>query len=250
MIQDNYGGLLNPRIVADIQEHAIDAFPDEACGLITEAGYVRCVNASPTPRDDFMIPPEQYLDHDVLAVVHSHPNGPDAPSAQDMRGQIDSAVPWVIVATNGKACRPPFAWGDSLAIPPLIGRQFRHGVSDCYDAVRDCFRLGKEAGAQLGCEWPHDAVTLPAAPRDADWWNDGGDLYRQNFSGAGFERIDQPEPGAVFLASIMSKVPNHAGVYLGRGLVFHHLQNRLSRRDPVNALGMKRVSHWLRYVGA
>ena len=46
---------------------------------------------------------------------------------------------------------------------------------------------------------------------------------------------------------VASPVPNHAAVYLGDGLILHHLQGRLSSRDVYGGYWQKITTHILRY---
>ena len=125
-------------------------------------------------------------------------------------------------------------------MPELVGRAFQHGVTDCYALIRDYYRSVK-------------GVTLPVFPRSWLWWKEGGDLYRDGFEKAGFYRVDDPEPGDVFLAQIGSPVPNHGGVYLGNNQILHHISSRngydparISRRDTL-LRWKKYITHWVRY---
>ena len=93
-------------------------------------------------------------------------------------------------------------------------------------------------------------VTLPDFPRDNDWWRSGEDLYSANFEEAGFRAMtpeEQPEAGDVALIIVpRSNVVNHAAVYLGGGLILHHLYNRLSVREPVGRW-QRHIVRWIRY---
>jgi proteasome lid subunit RPN8/RPN11 len=223
-----------------MMDHAIERYPLESCGLVVAGEYVPCENVADDPSRDFVISTKQFLSAGKIdAVVHSHPNGPDHPSRTDMQQQMEMMVPWGIVVTDGKTANPPFWWGDSLPIQPLLERTFRHGVSDCYSLVRDWYRLER-------------GIVLPDFARDWEWWNSGGDLYRDGLEKAGFKIIPEGATGCKegdgFLAQIRSTVPNHAGLYVGKGLILHHLQNRLSLRQPVNNW-MKYITHWVRYQG-
>jgi cell wall-associated NlpC family hydrolase len=46
---------------------------------------------------------------------------------------------------------------------------------------------------------------------------------------------------------VASPVPNHASVYLGDGLILHHLQGRLSSRDVYGGYWQKVSTHALRH---
>ena len=66
-------------------------------------------------------------------VSPSHPDGPDAPSASDIAGQMNSALPWgLCVVSADRTVSKPFYWGDTLEPPPLIGREFRHFKGNHY----------------------------------------------------------------------------------------------------------------------
>jgi cell wall-associated NlpC family hydrolase len=80
-------------------------------------------------------------------------------------------------------------------------------------------------------------VTLPDPVRHDEWWNDGGSaLYNDaalrdaNFAPVSVSEIAK---GDLILMQIRSRnrVPNHAAIYLGDGMMLHHLHSRLSSRD-------------------
>ena len=233
--------LRSAAVTAAVQADAIVRYPKESCGFVTPTGYVPMANTAADPQNAFKIPTRAWLKHQVLAVVHSHPDGPDVPSASDMRGQIDSAVPWGLVVTDGERVSEPYWWGAGIADDvPLVGRRFRHGPTgtdgrgDCYACIRDWYRMER-------------AISLPEVPRDAAWWRDGGDLYREGFGKAGFVDLGSPQDhlrdfavGDVLLFQIRSDVPNHGGIYIGDGRMIHHPEpldrrrsNELCRTDPV-----------------
>lgn len=242
--------MLVPSVATAIREDAIERYPHEACGLIVDGVYRPYRNLHPEPETAFRMSPQAWVAAarrgEIQAVVHSHVNGSAEPSAADIQGQIDSNVPWVIVLTDGEVAGDPWAWGDGLQPPPLIGRQFRHGPSgtdgkgDCYALIRDWYR--QERG-----------VVLKDFARDNDWWADGGDLYRQGFAEAGFRPVapHEAKPGDVFLASLPAGggrpgVPHHGGIVLDNSLILHHLPGRYSRREPMGRW-RKFVTHFLRY---
>lgn len=233
-----------------IRRHAQAVYPHESYGLLLPSGYLELENISPEPERSAYSDGEalaRALEEGVLrAVVHSHPDGPDCPSEQDMRAQVELEVPSVIISTNGSASLDPFVWGDMLVDPrPLIGRPFRHGVDDCYAALRAWY-------------WAERRVRLGDYPRQWEWWLENGDgekdLYQRYFANEGFYQIEPADmmKGDVWLAAVRSAVPNHAGVYLGEGLMFHHASSRLafdpmrlSRREPI-ARWAPFITHYLR----
>lgn len=237
--------------IEQLRRHAIAAYPEECVGVILQDGRYRALqNIHPEPRigarPDPHIIARLMSGNRIRAYCHSHPDGPDCPSEQDMRGQQAMAVPWIIVSANATATMPPFVFGDQVVNPdPLVGREFRHGVQDCYGTIRAWGR------AERG-------IMLPDFPRQWEWWIDGvagsKDLYRRHFADAGFRQIDPSDSkiGDVWLAAVRYPVPNHAGVYIGEGLTLHHPASRLaydpqrlSRREPV-ARWVPMITHWLR----
>jgi proteasome lid subunit RPN8/RPN11 len=233
-------------ILRAIEADARARFPIESCGAITPEGYLPLENKSPAPEISFDCSAacaDLQAAGALIAVVHSHPNGPVGPGLWDMRMQMGMDIPWGLCAVSERGVSPVFFWGDSLPIPPLVQRPFRHGPSgtdgagDCYALIRDWYRLERQ-------------VTLPDFPRDDNWWEkpDGeNNIYVDNFAKAGFVQIDSsaPEPGDVVLCAIKSKVPNHGMVYLGNGLIIHHLSTRLSQITPI-AAWQKFIRMWLR----
>lgn len=229
--------------IAAAKAHAVACYPEESCGLIVgppgQEVYVACRNIAENPREDFHIDAQDQLaaGSALVAVVHSHPDKLARPSAADMRSQIATGLVWGIIALNAQDVAEPVWWGDFCLEQPLVGRSFVHGVNDCYSLIRAYY-------------WQERRVMLPEFPRDAQWWHEGGDIYRDGFGQAGFIVIkpEEARPQDVFLGQVRSRVPNHGGIMLAGGLALHHLDGRLSRREPVTPW-LKYITHWLRFVG-
>lgn len=233
--------MIDKSAVMAAKDHARREYPRESCGFIVGARYVPCENVHEEPEKSFRIQHMEYLSHlasgELRAVVHSHPAGPAHPTVEDQVAQQAMAVPWGIInVTKGQAFEDPFFFGDEAPIPPLIGRPFRHAVTDCYALVRDWFRL--EYG-----------ITLKQYVRRDNWWDLGDNLLEGFFREAGFVEIEKIERiGDCVIGKVLSPVSNHCGVYVGDGLVLHHLSGRLSRAEPLGPW-MKFVRHALRYRG-
>lgn len=228
--------MFQPEIETASRAHALRAWPNEACGIVAGGLYVPLANQATDPAETFTLPPRTFVDYQVEAVVHSHcgPRHDPWPTSVDMASQVDTAVPWGIVFTDGEEARPPLWWGDFVLDEELVGRDFVPGVRDCYALLRATY-------------WQMAGVKLRDFARDANWWTAGGDLFRQGFGAAGFQLVGELEPGDVVLMRIHSVVPNHCGVVLENGLVLHHLQGRLSRREPLGPW-LRYVTHRLRYA--
>ena len=103
---------------AAIQKHAVEAYPEECCGILGgidgERREVREAHGIPNARAEsrqtrYLIPPDEYVKAektfrdkglDVVGFYHSHPDHPARPSEFDR----EHAWPWytyIIVGVNG-----------------------------------------------------------------------------------------------------------------------------------------------------
>jgi len=205
--------------------HAKEEYPKEAVGLVHvikgKNRYFKCQNLAETPDEHFILNPKDYLEAEkkgeIIAVVHSHPKTNPAPSPADKVACEASGLPWFIVNPNTET------WGEYKPEGwelPYVGREFSHGIVDCYSLVRDFYK--REFKLQLNDYNRRD-----------QWWEKGENMYLDNFAKEGFNEttLEQIAYGDLFLMQLESPVPNHAGIYLGDGVVLHHVQGRLSSRD-------------------
>lgn len=224
---------MNDDIAAEIRAHAVAEYPRESCGLVVvvkgRERYFPCRNVAFDPLAGFVMDVEDSTVADdageVMATVHSHPIRAAQPSQADLvfieASQLKahivhvSIVDRVVTATDINTFEP------TGYVAPLVGREFHYGVLDCYTLIRDWF--AREKGIELPpIEFDHQD----------EWWLQGKDYYMEHFAEAGFAPIrGAVQEGDVFLMQIRSPVANHAGVYIGDGLVLHHVAKRLSSRD-------------------
>ena len=200
---------LPPGIMRQIMSHAQDESPKECCGLIAvvkgKRRYFPCKNLADTPDEHFVLDPADYASvedkGEIVAVVHSHPTTNHNPSPADRVACEQSGLHWHIVNPNTQNwgyCEPE---GFEL---PYVGREFSHGIVDCYSLCRDWYR--HEFG-----------LDLYNYPRRDQWWENGENLYLENFQKEGFHRIpvEELQRGDALLMQLASDVPNHAAIYLG-----------------------------------
>lgn len=231
---------MTPNTREAVIEHAKNEYPRECCGLLViyrgRETYIPCRNIG-VGSDNFVLHPEDYAAADqlgeIVAVIHSHVNLPPEPSQADRVACEASGLPWHIVSIPNETWSELYPEGYKA---PLVGREWSHGVLDCYSLIRDWFQ--QERG-----------ITLPNFERHDDWWHRGENLYIDNFESVGFKRIDASElqPGDCFIMQVMSPVPNHAAVYLGDDIILHHVQGRLSTRDVYGGYWRKCTTHVVRY---
>jgi len=242
---------MKPATIRAINTHAESQYPRECCGLIIvvrgREKYIPCRNVA-IGTEHFVLPAEDFADAEtqgaVMAVVHSHPDTAASPSQADLVACEESGVPWHIVRVDSVDGAPRaldlVTFEPSGYQAPLIGRDFSHGVLDCYALIRDWYK--QERGIQL-----------PDFPRPDDWWNDGkSDLYTDGFKSAGFRLLGDDDvllEGDMILMQIRSGngVPNHGGVYIGDGLILHHQYGRLSTRDVYGGYFQEVTRSILRY---
>jgi proteasome lid subunit RPN8/RPN11 len=231
---------LEEGVKAKIVEHAKEHCPNEVCGLIVirkgKQIYWPCKNLA-NGSDQFILDPEDYSKADeagdIVAVVHSHPNMSAKPSQADLVACEASGLPWFIIGL------PDEIWEyfePNGYVAPLVGRKWSHGVLDCYSIIRDWYK--QERG-----------IELLNFNRSDGWWNEGENLYLDNFAKAGFYEIKQDDlqEGDVILMKIVSPVPNHGAIYLGDGIILHHVHGRLSTREVFGGYWLKNSAAYLRY---
>lgn len=243
------GGPMHQSTLQAIQAHAVAEYPRESCGLIVDTAvgetYIPCRNTAETPSEHFRLPAEDYADAEdhgeILAVVHSHPNVAATASDADRVMCEASGVAWHIVSVGQVDGEEPQCCDLQTIHPcgyraPLVGRQFAHGILDCYTLVRDFYAL------KLG-------VLLSEYDREDNWWEKGQELYSMDrLRAEGFYPIpDAPRRGDMILMQIRSPVPNHAGIYLGDGQMLHHMADRISERVPYGGMWAERTSYIVRH---
>jgi proteasome lid subunit RPN8/RPN11 len=239
---------LAPEIIAAVAAHAKEDFPRECCGFIVAVSkkkreVIRAKNTADDPKQFWRIAGDEQdaaeARGEIVCVYHSHPLGRSAPSEADRVSCEAAGLPFLIYA------HPLGEWELLKPCgykPPLNGREFVHGVTDCYSFVRDWFL--EERG-----------VELPDFDREDQWWTkpNGPDLYMDNVrdSSNGFTLVSQDwrdaRPGDLLLMRLMSSKVNHAAILLDGMKIIHHVPGRLSGRDTFSQFWQQCVAHVARH---
>ena len=238
---------IDAAVLAKMLAHAEREAPRECCGLLVSIEgalvYREAKNLMADAEGDrFMLDPADWVATEeegrIMAVVHSHPNASANPSMADRVGCERSGLPWVIVGWPSGMVKQlqPDGWA-----APYKGREFHHGVLDCYTLVQDWYRR------EL-------AIELPDYERDDGWWEEregqpAQDLYMNQFASAGFVRVfGEPQRHDGILMEIRSERANHAAVYLGDGVILHHLHGRPSEETLYGHFYQNRTVALVRHI--
>ena len=155
-------------------------------------------------------------------------------------------LPWVI--TNGTECAIHKPDGYQA---PLLGREYHHGLMDCYTLVKDYYQR------ELG-------ITLNDYERQDCWWEnkDSKPLYLDGFKKEGFVEVDTIQKYDIILARLgRTAHVNHALVFIGDGklksertddvigndLVLHHPYGRESLREIYGESWQRRAAIIIRH---
>ncbi|OEH69152.1 MAG: phage tail protein [Psychrobacter sp. B29-1] len=241
--------MLTKSIKKAIIAHAIADYPREACGVIVGKEYIPCTNIA-ADNAQFEICPIDLVgvskEGAIRAYVHSHPDGSCQPSMPDRVQMNLHDKPWVI--TNGIDVELHKPDGYQA---PLLGREYHHGLMDCYTLVKDYYQR------ELG-------ITLGEYQRDDIWWEsaDSKPLYLDNFRAEGFVEVDTIQKHDLILCRLgRTEHVNHALVFIGDGklksertddvigdcLVLHHPYNRESLREIYGEQWQRRAAVIIRH---
>ncbi|HID8434800.1 TPA: C40 family peptidase [Serratia marcescens] len=233
---------MRQKIISAILTHAAAEYPRECCGVVVQSGrrqrYVRCRNLAPEPTEQFSLAPADYAAAEdsgtIVAIVHSHPDATTQPSQLDLAQCDLSQLPWIIASWPEGDIREVIP---REGVKPLLERPFVHGIWDCYAIVRDWYQLER-------------GIALPDFTRTDGWWNRGENLYMAHYAEAGFVPASgELLVGDVIVMQVQAPKPNHAAVYLGDGIMIHHMYGQLSNRVSYGGYWQERTITVLRFNG-
>lgn len=226
---------MQAEIMQAICEHAAAEYPNESCGFVVQNGrkarYLPCRNVAENALDNFVISPQEYAQvedqGEIIRIIHSHPDVPVLIPSEMDRLQCDhSGIVWGIVSWPEGDYTEVVPRGER----PLVGRSWLLGHADCWSLIRDYYR--QEHG-----------IALNDYSVEHEWWIDGKTrLYDDHWYEEGFREYQGPmRVGDMIMMQVSAPVTNHAGVYLGDGMMLHHLFGQLSQRYPYSGYFQERT---------
>ncbi|WP_429621355.1 C40 family peptidase [Serratia sp. 2723] len=226
---------MQAEIMQAICEHAATEYPNESCGFVVQNGrkarYLPCRNVAENVLDNFVISPQEYAQAEdqgeIIRIIHSHPDVPVLIPSEMDRLQCDhSGIVWGIVSWPEGDYTEVVPRGER----PLVGRSWLLGHADCWSLIRDYYR--QEHG-----------IVLNDYSVEHEWWLDGKTrLYDDHWYAEGFREFQGPmRAGDMIMMQVSAPVTNHAGIYLGDGMMLHHLFGQLSQRYPYSGYFQERT---------
>lgn len=228
--------IANDHQIFMLAEIAIEEYPRECVVAFKKTGGIEKLdNIANNPEIEFAVSSDQWLavDKETSVLVHSHPDGPAYPSEADMRTQIALNVPFGIIQVTDQGAGGYFEFGGVAY--DLENRPFRHGVTDCFSLIRDYHK------SKTG-------INIPEFPRSWEWWQNGKNLYLEEFGTVGFVKVADEDiaAGDMIMFNIGGKVC-HAGVYIGNGLMAHHL-GASKGYDPTRKPMIDSIDRWQKRI--
>ena len=229
-------------LYTEVKEHFDREYPKEGCGVITvvkgKKQWVPVKNIA-IHNDDFLMDSEEYfklfLTTDIVGIVHNHIGDSSAPGKTDIEACNTMGIPYYIFSYPNM---------DLTVVEPeknttdLFGREYKFGVRDCFEAMRDYLLSQK-------IEIPKRALF------ENNWYDKGLDYFcPEVIKNWGGKQIDLSElkQNDVLIFRVQEETNNHCGVYLGNDIFYHHAVNRLSCRESLYPFWYEYLVGAYRYV--
>lgn len=215
------------------KQHVLEEYPKEAVGIVVEGDFLPLANIASSPFDSFLVEKGIFLTYEnrIQEILHSHTytasvdEDPRTPSKPDMILAKSTKVTQGIVHTDGVEVSD-ILYFNKKTPHKLLGRVYISGVYDCFTIVRDYFIF------------THNYY-IDILPRSSNWLHEDPMYMVENLDKQGFIQVDHhasipPEIGDVLVFAFGTKQLSHLGVYVGRGMFIHHLNNRPSCTDKLS----------------
>lgn len=224
----------------------------EICGFIyaDPAGHAQllpCRNIAADPAAAFEIDVQDHIlalnTGPLLGLWHSHPGPPAGFSRGNPEAGIMGDLDWAeeLGLPLYLANVEDGSWHTYLPAsyqPPLEGRAWTLGFSDCWETPRLHFRA-------------HHGLLMADYDRDESFSHEEAGTILANYAREGFTSLP-PDPAAlrphdILLFRTDRALPQHFGVFLGPRGMLHHPQGALSRVETLTSNWQRRLTHVFRH---
>jgi cell wall-associated NlpC family hydrolase len=128
---------------------------------------------------------------------------------------------------------------EDLKYERLVGRPFIWGTADCLSLFRDFYK-------------DNFGIEIRNYARPTDWSSDQIDLMRLCYEREGFDmitdwRLKDLRPGDVLCMAIGERNANHFAIFLGDGMIVHHLYGKMSTHEEFRGFYRNHVCFILRH---
>lgn len=160
-----------------------------------------------------------FVEGKTVAIIKTNHNDPTIPD--DVRAEMNERnLLYTIIGENKDNSRS-FLPDRYLEKIGYENRLYIYGVNDCYTLLRDYFR--DKYGAYLPSN----------IDRSFGWWYTGQSLYVDNYEEFGFKPTkDFIRQDDVLLFKFETGTPSHTAIYMGDGMMLHHMLGRFSCIEP------------------
>ena len=90
-------------------------------------------------------------------------------------------------------------------------------------------------------------IELPNYSVERHWWEQGENLYMDNWQECGFREYDGPAQPVTWLSCRYSPLSRTTGILLDGNMLLHHMYGQLSQRIPYGGYYRDRTIKILRY---
>ena len=174
-------------------------------------------------------------DDDTVGIIKTDSNS-NLTVPDDIRLEMNEHnLPFTIVGKNRDHSKSflPDRYFENVAYK---NRVYIYGLLDCYTLIRDYFR-------------DKHNVWIPAnIDRAFGWWNSGKNLYVDMYKDYGFlETTEKIKKEDVLLFQFDNGMPSHSAIYIGDGMMMHHMIGRFSCIEKFDGIYKMSLAGVLRY---
>jgi len=234
---------ITPEIKKSIRKHALDENPKECCGILFQQRenleVFKCSNYSENPSKHFYIPANDYLKASfcgpLRAIYHSHTSENETFSENDKMNSHNHQITFLLYNTIKDSF---FSYDPAKEKTVELNKNFIIGKSDCYTLVKDYYKkleIILSGENFLGDDWHKKNPHLIQELFNLNETNPSLPIEELN-KDAPLKKHD------VLVFEFQKGLgPNHVGVYIGDGTLYHHPRNKYPTVEKLGKHHLKKV---------